>query len=336
MLRKHHGLFFFLIGPAGCGKTTLTKRMVKTWIEEKKMAFLIPFAQIDKNERHSLKFLLTQFLCRFHNLEHDPSEEEIDEAFQWILANQDQCLLVFDGLDQSSFDISNEPIEDPDINDEFLPGDLVSLLMSRRFLPNCRLVVTSRPHSLAQFAPVIQPQIVVFLNDLLSNDVEKLMNHYLDHGSASDIMAKLWVKSPRIHQLVYNPLFLRLVVLLNNEVGEDVWTYVNTTAKLFFEVIDRLQMSAHHECGLDVDDVKVLNLKLGEMALSKTMEGTVIFEQKDLEKYGLSGENVQDFLFGVMKISSSKHNSALLVGLMVFYFNHQSTQVNILFLTKIQ
>ena len=307
----------------------MTKRMVKTWIEGKKMAFLIPFAQIDKNERQSLKTLLIEFLCRLHNLEHDPSEEDIDEAFQWILENQDQCLLVFDGLDQSSFDISSEPIVG-DLNGEFLPGDLMSLLLSRKVLPNIRIAVTSRPHSLAQFAPAIQPNIVVFLNDLLSDDVEKLMNHYLVNGDQADeIIEKLRIKSPRIHQLIFNPLLLRLVAMLSNEVEQNIWEYVNTIAKLFYEVVEKLQSSAHHECGLDVDDVKVLNRKLAEMAFNKTIEGSVVFEQSDLERYGLSGENTQDFLFGVMKKTSSKHNNALLVGLMlVFYFNHQSTQVS--------
>ena len=197
--------------------------------------------------------------------------------------------------------------------------------MSRKFLPNCRLILASRPHSLVNFAPVIQPNIVVFLNELLSNDVEKLMNYYLQqHGTASGILENLRMKSPRIYQLIFTPVFLRLVVMLNNEVGEHVWTYVNTTAKLFFEVIQRLQMSAHHECGLDVGDVEILNQKLAEMAFYKTKQGSVVFEQKDLERYGLSGENVQDFLFGVLS-----SNTALLVGLVVvFYFNHQTTQVS--------
>ena len=317
-------MYLMVIGPAGSGKTTLTKRIVKKYLEEKKMAFFISFHRIGKNDRWNLKNLLLKFPLILHG-KIQPSDTQIEYDFQWILKNEEKCLIVLDGLDQSEFEISNQPLEDIDINDELFPSQLISLLLSRKFLKNVRLILTSRPHSIAQFSPLIQPNIVIFLNDLTKEDTEILMRYYIQEVDVEKILKILSMKSPRVHTLVHNPLFLRIFAMLYNLAGEKIWKIVKTTSSLFYEIIGYHQDSAHYGSEVGVEE---LNKKLGKMSFKKTMiEKSVVFNNDDLKEVNLTSNDIQDLVFAVVE-NFTKHNNSSVVGVMLFYFMHQSIQVS--------
>ena len=94
-----------------------------------------------------------------------------------------------------------------------------------------------------------------------------------------EILSKLLEKSPKIQQLIFCPLFLRLFCHLYEIVGDDIWKVVELPASLFNELLNRLHNCAHKGSQLDKD---VLLTKLSKLAYNKTKEGSVVITQEDL------------------------------------------------------
>ena len=321
MLRNIHSLYVLLIGPAGCGKTTMSKRFVKTIIDNGGIAFFLSFHHLS----NKYPWTLSQFLFKIPIIVHkggEPSDHAIVDDFNWVVRNQDKCTLVLDGLDQSPFEISNPPPSNVTMNDILTPADIISLLLSRKFLPGIKIIVTSRPHSITNLQPRIQPDLTLFLNDLSKKDMITLIDHYLDIEDSQKFLEIVEQKSFRIYQLIYNPLFLRLFSMLYVEVGDSIWLYTSTTAKLYIELIKRLQCSSNYG---NEDDIYDVSFKLERIAFDTTMNDSVVFEQKDLDRHNLTTNQVQDLVFSSLTTSIGENSS--IVGSVLMYFNHQSIQV---------
>ena len=147
------------------------------------------------------------------------------------------------------------------------------------------------------------------------------MSFYVQSEDVEQIVSKLLENSPRVQQLIYCPLFLRLFALLVNLAGlSEVWKIVHSTANLFDELLRRLQDCAHNAG--EIEDTNVLN-KIMELAFTKTIEGSVVIDQNDLSNFRIQPNEIQDLVFGV----HGEANSAL-IGPSLFYFAHQSIQVS--------
>ena len=198
------------------------------------------------------------------------------------------------------------------------------LILSRRILPGVRLILTSRPHSVLNFSELIQPNFVLYLDDLSESNMKVLMSFYVQTGDVEQIISKLQEKSPRVQQLIYCPLFLRLFAMLVNLSGlDEVWKTIRSTASLFDELLRRLQDCAHNAG--EIEDTNVMS-KIMELAYKKTMQGSVVIDQNDLTSLRIDPNEIQDLALGVHGDS----NSAL-VGPRLFYFSHQSIQVSFVF-----
>ena len=251
----------------------------------------------------------------------------MDEALAWLLANQHNVTVVLDGLDQARFEISSIKVPtNVDVYKKYLPSELIVLLLSRDILRGVRLILTSRPHSILKFDQTIQPDFVLFLDDLTERDMKTLMRFYIENAEVDQIVEKLLEKTPRVQQLIYCPLFLRIFSSLVNIVGlNEMFTIVKSTANLFDEFLTRLQDCAHNAG--EIEDTNILN-KISELAFNKTMEeGSVVIDQSDLSCLSIEPNEIQDLVIAV----NGENNSAL-VGSSMYYFSHQSIQVSFSYL----
>ena len=110
--------------------------------------------------------------------------------------------------------------------------------------------------------------------------------------------------------------------MLYVEVGDSIWLYTSTTAKLYIELIKRLQCSSNYG---NEDDIYDVSFKLERIAFDTTMNDSVVFEQKDLDRHNLTTNQVQDLVFSSLTTSIGENSS--IVGSVLMYFNHQSIQV---------
>ena len=312
-----------IIGPAGSGKTTMSKRIVLQTFEQDNFSLYIPLAFIVADKPIDIKYFLFKLSVNLFSGNTDFSEEDMDTAFAWLLVNQNKVSLVLDGLDQARLQLNNVEIPPfDDINKKYQPSELISLILSRKILPGLRLILTSRPHSVLNFDSNIQPNFTVYLDDLAHDDMKRLMRFFINADCVELLIEKIMQKSPKVQQLVYCPLFLRLFCQLYNTVEDDeIWTTVQSTANLFDELLTRLQHSAHNASEFDEDGILD---NLSKLAYEKTMSGSVVITQEDLINENIESDMVQDLVIGL----HGDTNSAL-VGPSLFYFAHQSIQVSL-------
>ena len=144
-----------MIGPAGSGKTTISKRVVIKTLDEKRHCFLVPLAYIKPDDNISLKQLLLSFPMILFANEVLVKEHDLDVAFKWLLKNQNKITIIFDGLDQARFTLEDLKVQSAvDVNKKYLPSELLFFILSRSLIPDVRLIVTSRPHSILNFVPI--------------------------------------------------------------------------------------------------------------------------------------------------------------------------------------
>uniref|UniRef100_A0A673M4X0 NACHT domain-containing protein n=1 Tax=Sinocyclocheilus rhinocerous TaxID=307959 RepID=A0A673M4X0_9TELE len=136
-----------LLGQAGSGKTLLVHCLGRDWAEGSfpsiHLLFLLEFRQLNLISRDlSLKELLFLFYPAC-----DDDEEQSDAVFEFILSNPEKVCFIFDGYDEFRAKLTHpeklESINDP--NKPLPLTDLLSGLCSRRFLPDCTVLVTCRP-----------------------------------------------------------------------------------------------------------------------------------------------------------------------------------------------
>ena len=201
-IRNNTNPYILLIGPAGAGKTTLSKRVVLSTFQIKRYAFFSPLALVDPQQPIDLKYLLFKLGMMYFSSNINFNENQINVAFAWLLANQHKVTLVLDGLDQARFSLKNcNAPTDIDVHKKYLASELLFLILSRKLLPGVRLILTSRPHSILNFDKPIQPNFVLYLDDLSEESMKTLFRCYLKTDETDQIIKKLLEKSPRVRQL---------------------------------------------------------------------------------------------------------------------------------------
>ena len=149
-------------GAPGIGKTILLKHIAFSWAEQgilKKyeLVLLVHLRDPTVQKMSSLKELF-QYFCK-HNMEGD----EVAICIKHISSNQGKTLtLLLDGYDE--------------LPEEVRDNSLIADILNRQVLPDCGLVVSSRPH-----ASVLLRKQATLRVDILGF-TEQQRKHYIEHS----------------------------------------------------------------------------------------------------------------------------------------------------------
>ena len=149
-------------GAPGIGKTILLKHIAFSWAEQgilKKyeLVLLVHLRDPTVQKMSSLKELF-QYFCK-HNMEGD----EVAICIKYISSNQGKTLtLLLDGYDE--------------LPEEVRDNSLIADILNRQVLPDCGLVVSSRPH-----ASVLLRKQATLRVDILGF-TEQQRKHYIEHS----------------------------------------------------------------------------------------------------------------------------------------------------------
>ena len=275
--------FQCLVGPPGIGKTTLSKRLAKN--RTFKLSFHLRFSEINYSNKLTVQELLLN--KKFANLGFIP--EKCQKAFSWILANQKKCLLVLDGLDQAQFDLKDEPPAE-DRNASLNVSTIIACLFkTKSFLPNVRIIVTSRPHALNSLHHSLRPDKIYQLQGLSQDDTATLLQYF-----AGDQFEALWnqlnQKGPKLKDLCRSPLILQMFFLSQINPSETIGEATTLTG-IFATVLENFQRSKHNRAEFH----KVL-IKLARLAYNTFMKNQITISWEDLKKEDLDENEIHDLI----------------------------------------
>ncbi|CAK8687272.1 unnamed protein product [Clavelina lepadiformis] len=307
-LLKSNNRFTAFIGFPGSGKTTLSKRLAKT---EEYRCLYYKFMEMPVGEKVSFRKLIMD------NIYPDLDETTRENAWEWIKENQKSCLLLFDGLDQAEWSLKDKV---PKVNydtPQSVP-DLIANLCNKHFLPDIKLIFTSRPHSVITLPAPLRPDSTILLGDLPLDSMNKLFYFYA--GASAD---KLWNDFSRnakiVFALCFNPLLLQLVIAAGLAPTTKIGKIITTT-RVFATVLENLRCSdnANHK------DITSLVKQLSEVAYKTTMRSSVVITRDDLRAVGLEPDQIQDIVVGIYAHFAAV--SRVFDGHVKYYFAHQLYQ----------
>ncbi|KAH0621044.1 hypothetical protein JD844_022054, partial [Phrynosoma platyrhinos] len=142
-----------LLGVAGVGKTTMTRKIMLDWATGKQFS-----------ERFDSVFYLS---CRQMNLvvveanladlvlQNEP-EFRLRESMNELLMNPGKCLFIIDGFEELSCSITQQEDLSPDPWERKPVGLLLSSLFHKTLLPESCLIITTRPNALESLESCLQ------------------------------------------------------------------------------------------------------------------------------------------------------------------------------------
>ncbi|XP_076808680.1 uncharacterized protein LOC143451820 [Clavelina lepadiformis] len=307
-LLKSNDRFTAFIGYPGSGKTTLSKRLAKT--EEYKCLYY-KFMEMPVGKEVSFRKLIMD------NIFPDLHETTQGDAWEWIKENQKSCLLLFDGLDQAEWSLKDK-VPKVDYDTPQSVPDLIANLCNKHFLPDIKLIFTSRSHSIITLPAPLRPDSTILLGDLPLDCMKKLFYFYA--GASAD---KLWNDLSRnakiVFALCFNPLLLQLVIATGLAPTTKIGKIITTT-RVFTTVLENLRCSEH----ANHKDITLLVKQLSEVAYKATMRSSVVITRDDLRAVGLEPDQIQDIVVGIYAHFAAV--SRVFDGHVKYYFAHQLYQ----------
>ena len=182
-------------GAPGIGKTILLKHIAYSWAEQGmlqkyNLVLLVQLRDPTVQKMSSLKELF-QYFCYKHGIE----GEDVAMCIKHISSNQGKSLLLLlDGYDE--------------MPEELRGNSLIADILNRQVLPDCGLVVSSRPH-----ASLLLHKQASLRVDILGFSEEQ-RKHYIEHSLNDQSQIKELNKYLDQHNIVSSLCYLPFNILL--------------------------------------------------------------------------------------------------------------------------
>ena len=182
-------------GAPGIGKTILLKHIAYSWakqgmLQKSELLLLVYLRDPIVQKMSSLKELF-QYFCYKHNIEC----EDVAMCIKHICSNQGKTLtLLLDGYDE--------------IPEELRGNRLIADILNRQVLPDCGLVVSSRPH-----ASVLLRKQATLRIDILGF-TEEQRKHYIEHSLNDQSQIKQLTTYLDQHNIISSLCYLPFNILL--------------------------------------------------------------------------------------------------------------------------
>ena len=297
-----------LIGYPGSGKTTCSKRLAKS---NDYLCFHLYFMRLTYGDQTlTLQQLLLDYAFP------DLSRQKCALVFQWVKDNQSKVAIIIDGYDQAEWELNKKaPRQGYDTPQRI--ENLVSCLCNRHFLPQSRLVITSRPHSIISMPPSLRPDLTLFLRDLTFKDMKTLFFTFAQ-DQANVLWNQIHTAAPQLISFCLNPMMLQFCLQASlrpsKKVGE-----ITTVTRIFATVIENLR-----RCDNVTIDIQRITKQLAKIAFDATKNCTVLITVAQLQNEKLAVSDVQDLVIAVQGYLGI--TSRVFEGDTKLYFSHQSLQ----------
>ena len=269
-----------IIAPAGKGKSTAVAKMAYDWAYGMqgstfvKLPLLFILRLREVNEDTSLGQAIVEQLLP----DVDESRPKALETF--IKNNQKLCWIVFDGLDEFKGSIKER---------KKVASNIVNIITNKD-LPDCRVLVTTRPHLENDFDQGDLPRVYAkMLIEGFShqNSRQYIERFFISNSNKGSELNQYLEQNDVINELVSTPLFCLMVCYLWRE---ELISDMDTQSKLFDSITKFL---LHHSKARSISNkyteewLSNVLLNLGKVALEglKSNSNKLIFTPDDFKKF---------------------------------------------------
>ncbi|NXX32604.1 NLRC5 protein, partial [Nicator chloris] len=285
----HTTKVIFLFGKPGTGKTRLMHRICQKWAEgvlpQFLFTFLFEFRQLNLLKRKlTLKELLFDMFLQ--------PEDSPDAAFQGLLENAQQTLIIFDGLDEfaANMDVSSSSKRGPAVTSPMSICQLFADLCHGKLLPGCTVLVTSRPKRL--------PDFLLYTVDVLAEiwgfdheKVEEYVSHYFRQHSFRERAIAHVKNNPKLLSMCLTPALCNIVCICLEYLLLKHWmsvelpqTMTQFYIKMFLIFLNKQQGDCAGDEESQLNSNKKAILGLFDLALRGLEEKKLVFYDGDIPK----------------------------------------------------
>ncbi|XP_049756837.1 NACHT, LRR and PYD domains-containing protein 2 [Elephas maximus indicus] len=280
-----------LRGPAGVGKTTLAKELMRDWTQDNlAKTFKYIFYLSCKELNHIGPCTCAELITKDY--------PELQHAIPDVLAQSRKILIIIDGFDELRFppgalisDICGDWKKQKPV-----PVLLSSLFMKKMF-PNATLLITTRPWALRELRFLVERPLFVDIEGFLEVDrKEYFLKHFQDEDQALRAF-DLMRSNTALFSLGSAPMVCWVVctcLKLQMDKGEDPTPTCQTTTSLFLRFICSQFMPAPDSCPGQCLQAPVKALCL--LAAEGVWTQTSVFDGEDLKTLGVEECELSPFL----------------------------------------
>ena len=269
--------FILIEGAPGMGKTTLCKEIAYQWskknlLKDSEFLFIIYLRDIDPAVSRRIKHLkdLVHYMYSF-----DDGATELSEQCGKILNERESgdITIIFDGYDE--FDHSSD--------------SLISKILSRKVLPKCRIIVTSRPSASYRLHRIADVRIEVLgFND--ESKIEYIEQELKNKPNKIKKLQSYLKNNPSLNSLCYMPMMLTILLYVfkeNEELPNNLTElYSNFVALMISHHLQKQEKSQKTFVSLQELPPEYNNLvcRLSELAFLTLCNNQKVFSMEDIKK----------------------------------------------------
>ncbi|XP_041960910.1 NACHT, LRR and PYD domains-containing protein 3-like isoform X10 [Alosa sapidissima] len=280
-------------GIAGIGKTVSVHKFILDWADEKAnqevhLLLFLPFREL--NLLKDDEFTLHNLLLKFH--------PEL-AALSGICYRNLQVVFIFDGIDESKLPLnfqSNKLVGD--VMETATLDMLVTNLIKGNLLRSARIWMTSRPAAAGQIPSEYVDRITEVRGFEKQQKEDYFINRIDDQDRAQQIFSHIKTKRS-LYIMCHIPVFCYIAAtVLQEMLGEyDSAEIPSTLTEMYiYFLIIQLDKKKQKYDGVKPERTNILEanrdaiLKLAELAFKNLEQGTILFEEDDLNECGINLE----------------------------------------------
>ncbi|XP_077329313.1 NACHT, LRR and PYD domains-containing protein 3-like isoform X2 [Lithobates pipiens] len=281
-----------LQGPAGIGKTMTSRKIMLDWasgdLYRDKFDFVFYLSCREINtipENISLVGLLSR-TCRL-------SSDDLVSILK-DPGSQRKLLTIVDGFDELRWTLEKKSEGCPDISMETHKEIILQSLLRRHVLPESSLIITTRSLAMEKLNTFIKDSHNVEIQGFTREDREEYVHKFYGNKEDADKVLSIIKDNDVVYTMCAVPITCWIVcTVMTQEIRKDLDVIqCKTTTSIYLLYLEVL-LTHHSKKEQSVHRKQTCLKKLCALANQGLLKGQILFEKKDLERHGLSLDEVE-------------------------------------------
>ncbi|XP_078504509.1 NACHT, LRR and PYD domains-containing protein 3-like [Lissotriton helveticus] len=287
----HRPRTIVLQGPAGIGKTMTAQKIMLDWalgeIYQGLFDYVFYLSCREINQVTDNKSVIDLISARCPNRTIPRSA---------LMAEPNKILFILDGFDELKFSLDlKEGQLCSDLCQKNPVEDTLSNLLRRNTLSPCSIIVTTRPSALAQLRQCIKVKVHLCAEIIGFKKEDREL--YFSGFFGNDELASRAVAVVKDNDTLYTMCFLPIICWIvctvmkqQMERGQDITNFSKTTTSVYLFFLSTL---FRDHSAASAETMQRSLKKLCSLALNGIFEQKILFDEEDLQQFGLEMSDIQ-------------------------------------------